>query len=76
MPQIKEAETEVLSLVGLEWLADQKGQGKLGHLCALVPLPNLRDLHDHCGVFALAVWGPWAQVFCGDLTSDGQCSLQ
>ena len=70
--QIKETETKVLGLVGLEWLADQKRQGALGHLYALVLLSNLRGLHGYCGVFMSAVQGPWDIIFCSDLTSNSQ----
>ena len=76
MLQINGAEVEVLSPVSLEWLTDQKGEGLPGYLYALGLCPNLRGLHDHHEVFALAVWGPWAIVFCGGLTSNGQGSLQ
>ena len=61
MPQIDEAETQVLSLVDLEWLTGQKGQG---HMCALVPHPDWHSLHSHRAVLMLTVQGPWALVFC------------
>ena len=70
---IDEAETEVLSPVDLEWLADQKGQG---HLCALVPCPDWQSLHRHGTVLMPVVWDPWGLVYCGCLTSDSQWLLQ
>ena len=61
MPQINEAETEVLSPVGLEQFHFQ-----IWEFCmAIVECSS-----------PLVVWCPLAMVFCGGPNSDGQWSLQ
>ena len=63
MPWIEGAKAEVLSPVGLPQLEDQKGEGVLQHLCALVPHPDLQGLHAHYVVFMPVVWGPQGSSF-------------